>query len=89
MGHIVIIIHRSIYGVGVMGTWGWGHMAMGTWAMGIGSLILQGSLPNSQDTPLPMCPIAHVSKRCQNVNQMSNVKKSNTQTMEEVHKKIN
>ena len=30
-----------------------------------------------------------MSKRCQNVKKMSNVKKSNTQTMEEVHKKIN
>ena len=48
--------------------------------------------------PLPMCPIAHVlkclkdvklSKRCQVVKKMSNVKKSNTWTMEEVHKKIN
>ena len=28
-----------------------------------------------------------MSKRCQNVKKMSNVKKSNTQTMEEVHKK--
>ena len=27
-----------------------------------------------------------ISKRCQNVKKMSNVKKSNTQTMEEVHK---
>ena len=45
--------------------------------------------------PLPMCPIAHVplspklSKRCQIVTKMSNVKKSNTWPMEEVHKKIN
>ena len=30
-----------------------------------------------------------MSKRCQHVKKMSNVKKSNTQTMEEVHKKIN
>ena len=43
-----------------------------------------------------MCPIAHMSKkdvklskRCQVVKKMSNVKKSNTCTMEEVHKKIN
>ena len=28
-----------------------------------------------------------MSKRCQNVKKMSNVKKSNTQTMEKVHKK--
>ena len=28
-----------------------------------------------------------MSTRCQNVKKMSNVKKSNTQTMEEVHKK--
>ena len=28
-----------------------------------------------------------MSKRCQVVKKMSNVKKSNTQTMEEVHKK--
>ena len=28
-----------------------------------------------------------MSKRCENVKKMSNVKKSNTQTMEEVHKK--
>ena len=49
--------------------------------------------------PLCPCPIAHVSycpyvkidvklsKRCQVVKKMSNVKKSNTWTMEEVHKK--
>ena len=67
----------------------------------------------THDTPLPICPIAHVScytyqkrcqvvrkmsscqkdvklsKRCQVVKKMSNVKKSNTWTMEEVHKKIN
>ena len=30
-----------------------------------------------------------MSKICQNVKKMSNVKKSNTETMEEVHKKIN
>ena len=43
-----------------------------------------------------MCPIAHMSKkdvklskRCQVVKKMSNVKKSNTWTMEEVHKIIN
>ena len=30
-----------------------------------------------------------MSKRCQNVKKVSNIKKSNTQTMEEVHKKIN
>ena len=30
-----------------------------------------------------------MSKRCQVVKKMSNVKKSNTWTMEEVHKKIN
>ena len=54
----------------------------------------------NHDTHLPMCPIAHVSKnmsscqkdvklseRCQVVKKMSNVKKSNTLTMEEVHKK--
>ena len=41
-----------------------------------------------------MCPIAHMSKkdvklskRCQVVKKMSNVKKSDTWTMEEVHKK--
>ena len=28
-----------------------------------------------------------MSERCQNVKKMSNVKKTNTQTMEEVHKK--
>ena len=55
----------------------------------------------NHDTPLPMCPIAQMSccpyvkkdvklsKRCQAVKKMSNVKKSNTWTMEEVHKKIN
>ena len=67
----------------------------------------------THDTPLPICPIAHVScytyqkrcqvvrkmsscqkdvklsKRCQVVKKMSNVRKSNTWTMEEVHKKIN
>ena len=65
----------------------------------------------THDTPLPICPIAHVScytyqkrcqvvrkmsscqkdvklsKRCEVVKKMSNVKKSNTWTMEEVHKK--
>ena len=35
--------------------------------------------------PLPMSHIAHVSKRCQIVKKMSNVKKSKTWTMEEVH----
>ena len=54
----------------------------------------------NHDTHLPTFPIAHMSKkmsscqkavklskRCQVVKKMSNVKKSNTQTMEEVHKK--
>ena len=54
----------------------------------------------NHDTHLPAFPIAHMSKkmsscqkavklskRCQVVKKMSNVKKSNTQTMEEVHKK--
>ena len=54
----------------------------------------------NHDTYLPMCPIAHMSKnmsscqkdvklskRCQVVKKMSNVKKSNTWTMEVVHKK--
>ena len=50
----------------------------------------------NHDTHLPMCPIAHMSscqkdvklsKRCQVAKKMSNVKKSNTWTMEEVHKK--
>ena len=39
-----------------------------------------------------MCPIAHVQcqnvKRRQVVKKMSNAKKKNTQTMEEVHKKL-
>ena len=56
----------------------------------------------NHDTPLAMCPVAHMSKkmsscqkdvklskRCQVVKKMSNVKKSNTWTMEEVHKKNN
>ena len=46
---------------------------------------------------LPICPRkmlscqkdVKLSKRCQVVKKMSNVKKSNTWTMEEVHKKIN
>ena len=29
----------------------------------------------SQDTPLPMCPIAHVSKRCQVIKKMSSCQK--------------
>ena len=33
-------------------------------------------------------PLKKMSKRCQVVKKMSNVKKSNTWTMEEVHKKI-
>ena len=54
----------------------------------------------NHDTHLPTFPIAHMSKkmsscqkavklskRCQVVKKMSNVRKSNTQTMEEVHKK--
>ena len=54
----------------------------------------------NHDTHLPTFPIAHMSKkmsscqkdvklskRCQVVKKMSKVKKSNTQTMEEVHKK--
>ena len=64
-----------------------GHMGNGV--HGITSLMLQGSLPNSQDTPLPMCFIVDVSKSCQNVKKMLNDKKSNMQTMEEVHKKVN
>ena len=46
-------------------------------------------------TMISLCPCPYVkkdvklSKRCQVVKKMSNVKKSNTWTMEEVHKKIN
>ena len=59
------------------------------------------TIPHCPCVPLPMYPIAHVShcpyvkkdvklsKRCQVVKKMSNLKKSNTWTMEEVHKKIN
>ena len=35
----------------------------------------------------PHCPLPICQKRCQVVKKMSNVKKSNTWTMEEVHKK--
>ena len=47
-------------------------------------------------TMIPICPHFHcpyvkkdvkLSKSCQVVKKMSNVKKSNTQTMEEVHQK--
>ena len=64
------------------------------------SLILT-MIPLCPCVPLPICPVADMSKkmsscqqdvklskRCQVVKKMSNVKKSNTWTMEEVHKKI-
>ena len=56
------------------------------------SLILH-MIPLCPCAPLPMCPVAHIkkdvklSKRCQVVKKMSNVKKSNAWTMEEVQKK--
>ena len=58
------------------------------------SLILH-MIPLCPYVPLPMCNVAHIKKnvklseRCQAVKKMSNVKKSSTWTMEEVHKKIN
>ena len=41
-------------------------------------------IPICPRVPLPICP-----KRCKVVKKMSNLKKSNTWTMEEVHKKMN
>ena len=62
-------------GYGPCGQWDTGVWA--TWAMGpMGDL-----LPKYQKD-------VKLSKRCQVVKKMSNVKKSNTYTMEEVHKKI-
>ena len=77
----------GVLGTGVWGTRGMGHMGNGihgqwgtgvwdTWAMGpMGNL-----LPEYQKD-------VKLSKRCHVVKKMSNVKKSNNYTMEEVHKK--
>ena len=55
--------------------------------------IPQGALSlSSVLTMIPICPhfpLPIYQKRCQVVKKMSNVKKSNTWAMEEVHKKIN
>ena len=64
---------------------GWGTWVIGTWNFR-DPMILWGSMKNSKKMSKCQKDVK-MSKRCQNVKEMSNVKKSNTQTMEEVHKK--
>ena len=66
--------YRGIGHMGNGGTGGMGYGPNGQWAQGA---MGTGGI------------ISQVSKRCQVVKKMSNVKKSNTWTMEEVQKKIN
>ena len=92
MGHMGNEAHWG-YGVqgygairvqGVWGTRGMGHMANGVhgqWGTGVWVIGHVGNGAHGRFAP-------KMSKRCQVVKKMSNVKNSNTWTMEEVHKKI-